>query len=242
MDPQQLLARLRTLTSSFSGGQLAMLATSFVLVVGIVAGSAWYLNAPTYALLFSDMDPETAGQIVTRLKTLKVQYQLDAGGRAVRVPADRVDELRLELTAQGMPESGRVGFEIFDRTAFGATQFLEQVNYRRALEGEIARTIATIAEVANARVHIAMGKDSLFGEPRPAKASVVLKLRGSRPPSAATINGITNLVAASVASLRPEAVVILDSYGRPLARPQDGEHDPMGTAQMERQQRLEREL
>src|ERR687893_499183 len=91
-----------------------------------------------------------------------------------------VDELRLELTAQGMPASGRIGFEIFDRTSFGATDFVEQVNYRRALEGEIARTINTISEVAGARVHIAMGKDSLFGEKRPAKASVVLKLKGAR--------------------------------------------------------------
>jgi flagellar M-ring protein FliF len=241
MDPQQLLARLRTLTSSFTGGQLAMLATSFVLVVGVVAGSAWYLNAPTYTLLFSDMDPEAAGEIVTRLKNLKVQYQLDEGGRAIRVPADRVDELRLELTAQGMPESGRVGFEIFDRTAFGATQFLEQVNYRRALEGEIARTIATIAEVANARVHIAMGKETLFGEPRPAKASVILKLRHSRSLPESTIAGISNLVAASVEGLRPEAVVILDSFGRPLARPRDS-HDVMAAQHVERQQRIEQEM
>lgn len=241
MDPQQLLARLRTLTSSFTGGQLAMLATSFVLVVGVVAGSALYLNAPTYTLLFSDMDPETAGQIVTRLKNLKVQYQLDEGGRAIRVPADRVDELRLELTAQGMPESGRVGFEIFDRTAFGATQFLEQVNYRRALEGEIARTIATIGEVANARVHIAMGKETLFGEPRPAKASVILKLRHSRSLPESTISGISNLVAASVEGLRPEAVVILDTSGRPLARPRDT-NDVMAAQHVERQQRIEQEM
>src|SRR5215211_6387358 len=133
------------------------------MVVAIVAGSAWWLNTPSYVLLFSDMDAEAAGQIVTRLKNLKVQYQLDEGGRAIRVPANRVDELRLELTSQGLPASGRIGFEIFDRTQFGATQFLEQVNYRRALEGEIARTIATLTEVSSARVHIAMAKDSLFG-------------------------------------------------------------------------------
>ena len=241
MDPQQLLSRLRTLTSSFSAGQLAMLVGSFVLVVGIVVGSAWWLNAPNYVLLFSDMDAESAGQIVTRLKTLKVQYQLDEGGRAIRVPADRVDELRLELTSQGMPQSGRVGFEIFDRTAFGATQFLEQVNYRRALEGEIARTIATISEVANARVHIAMGKETLFGEPRPAKASVVLKLRGQRTMSDSTIAGISNLVASSVEGLRPEAVVILDSFGRPLARPRDSE-DILAAQHVERQQRIEQEM
>jgi flagellar M-ring protein FliF len=242
LDPQQLLSRLRTLTSAFTTSQIVTLAGTFVLVVGIIAGSAWWLNAPTYALLFSDMDAESAGQIVTELKTRKVPYQLDAGGRAVRVPEDRVDELRIELaSSSSLPQSGRIGFEIFDRTQFGATQFLEQVNYRRALEGEIARTIATISEVSNARVHIAMGKDTLFGDPRPAKASVVLKLRGSRQPSAATINGISNLVASSVEGLSPDAVVILDSFGRPLLRPEGGD-DPLGTARMERQKRLETEM
>ena len=242
MDAQQIFARLRALASSFSAAQLVSLVLAFLLVVGIVTGSAWWMNKPTYALLFADMDPETAGQTVTRLKTMNVQYQLDEGGRGIRVPADRVDELRLELTAQGMPQSGRVGFEIFDRTACGATEFLEQVNYRRALEGEIARTISTITEVGSARVHIAMGKDALFGESRPAKASVVLKLRGQRTLPASTISGISNLVAASVEGLRPEAVVILDSYGRPLARPDGDENDPMGAAAMERQQRLEKEM
>jgi flagellar M-ring protein FliF len=109
-------------------------------------------------------------------------------------------------------------------------------------EGEIARTIATISEVSSARVHIAMGKDSLFGESRPAKASVVLKLKGQRTWSAATINGVSNLVAASVEGLRPDAVVILDSFGRPLARPNADADDPMGAAQLERQARLEREM
>lgn len=242
MDPQQIFARLKALTASFTGAQLASLAGAFVLVVGIVGGSAMWMNAPSYALLFSDMDPETAGDIVTRLKNQKIPYQLDEGGRAVRVPAGRVDELRLELTSQGMPASGRVGFEIFDRTAFGATEFLEQVNYRRALEGEIARTIATLAEVSNARVHIAMGKETLFGEPRPAKASVVLKLKGQRTLPASTINGIGNLVAASIDGLRPEAVVILDSFGRPLARPSADADDPSAAAQTERQQRVEKEM
>src|SRR5215216_5903992 len=204
MDPQQILSRLKTLTSSFTPGQLMSLLCAFIAVVGIVAGSAWWANKPTYALLFADMDPETAGDVVTRLKTQKVQYQLDEGGRAVRVPANRVDELRLELTSQGLPMSGRIGFEIFDRTAFGATEFLEQVNYRRALEGEIARTIGTLSEVSSARVHIAMGKDTLFGEPRPAKASVVLKLRGQRSLPAATVSGISNLIAASVEGLGPD--------------------------------------
>ena len=241
MDLQALQARLRALGANFTTAQLVSLAVSFVLVVGIIGGSAFWLNQPNYALLFADMDQESAGQVVSRLKSLKVPYLLDEGGRAIRVQASRVDELRLELTAQGLPSSGRVGFEIFDRTSFGATEFLEQVNYRRALEGEIARTIGTIAEVASARVHIAMGKDTLFGDKRPAKASVVLKLRDRRGLSPATVIGISNLVAASVEGLRPESVVILDSAGRPLARPET-EKDALGAVQLERQQKLEADM
>jgi flagellar M-ring protein FliF len=242
MDFSQLLGRLKTLTANFTTTQLVTLGVTFVLVVGIVGGSAFWLNAPTYTLLFADIDPDSAGQVIEKLKALKVKYQVDPGGRTIRVQSERIDELRLQLTSEGLPASGRIGFEIFDRTAFGATEFLEHVNYRRALEGEIGRTIATLAEVSNARVHISMAKDTLFGEPRPAKASVVLKLRGQRPLSNGTVNGITNLVAASVEGLRPDAVVILDNFGRPLARPQADGDDPLGAAQLERQQRMERDM
>ena len=236
------LERLKGITANFTTTQLATIAGAFVLVVAIVAGSAWWLNTPDYALLFSDMDAESAAQVVSRLKSMKVRYQIDPGGGAIRVPANQVDELRMEFSSQGMPTSGRIGFEIFDRTAFGATEFLEKVNYRRALEGEIARTIATLSEVSSARVHIAMGKDSLFGEARPAKASVVLKLRGQRQLSSSSIAGISNMVAASVEGLKAESVVILDSFGRPLARPQEDSEDPLGASQLDRQQRLERDL
>ena len=236
------LERLKGITANFTTTQLATIAGAFVLVVAIVAGSAWWLNTPDYALLFSDMDAESAAQVVSRLKSMKVRYQIDPGGGAIRVPANQVDELRMEFSSQGMPTSGRIGFEIFDRTAFGATEFLEKVNYRRALEGEIARTIATLSEVSSARVHIAMGKDSLFGEARPAKASVVLKLRGQRQLSSSSIAGISNMVAASVEGLKAESVVILDSFGRPLARPQEDTEDPLGASQLDRQQRLERDL
>lgn len=239
---EALLEQLKSFTSKFTLTQLIALVATFVLVVGLVAGSAWWLNKGDYVLLFDDMDADSAGQVVTRLKSMKVPYQLDAGGRAIRVRSESVDELRIDLSSQGMPQSGRIGFEIFDRTAFGATEFLEKVNYRRALEGEIARTISTISEVSSARVHIAMGKDSLFGESRPAKASVVLKLRGQRPLASSSIAGISNLVAASVEGLRPESVVIVDSFGRPLARPTEDDNDPMGAAQLERQQRLERDM
>jgi len=243
VDFSQLFSRLKTLGGALSTAQRVSLAAAFLIVVGIMGASTYWMQHPTYALLFADLDPESANDVVARLKAAKVDYQLDQGGRSVRVPASKIDELRLEFASGGLPASGRIGFEIFDRTAFGATEFLEQVNYRRALEGEIARTIATLGEVSSARVHIAMSRTSLFAsKEQPAKASVVLKLRGNRPPATATVQGIANLVASSVEGLRPEAVVILDSFGRPLARPQGSEDEPTGGAQMERQQKIEHDL
>jgi flagellar M-ring protein FliF len=242
MDPQLLFSRLKALLSSLHAGQLASLVAAFVLVVGIVVGSAWWVNTPTYAVLYTDMEPDAAGAMVTKLKAMKVRYEVDEGGGAIRVPAELVDELRLEFASDGVPLSGRPGFEIFDRTQFGATEFQEQVNLRRALEGELARTISTLSAVSSARVHISLGKQSLFGEPTPAKASVMLKLRGGRELPPSTIAGIANLVAASVDALRPESVVIVDSAGHPLARPSGDDDLPGSAAQVERQQRLEREM
>lgn len=242
MNPDQLFAQLKKVTGELSRTQLITMALVFVGVVGLVVGSAYYLNTPSYVLLYSDMDAEAASDIVTRLKNDKIPYQLDAGGRAVRVPAERVDELRLDLASQGLPSSGRIGFEIFDRTQFGATEFLEHVNYRRALEGELARTIATIGQVQTARVHIAMAKESLFTTgSEPAKASVVLKLKNNKPLSPGTITGIAGLVSASVESLRPESVVIVDTFGRRLSGAGEDADENNGL-QLERQRRMEREL
>ena len=240
MDLAQLLARLRATSASFSPRQLAVLGLAFLAVVGAVIGGA-YWSTPNYRLLFADMDPSAASEVVDRLKAQKITYRIDDGGRAIRVPEDRVDELRLAMSAQGLPSSGRIGFEIFDRTAFGATEFLEHVNYRRALEGEIARTIATIGEVSGARVHIAMAKESLFAtREEAAKASVILKLKGRGTLPAGTIAGVASLVASSVEGLRPESVVILDNFGRPLTRP--AESDDVSGFGVERQQRVEHEL
>jgi flagellar M-ring protein FliF len=243
VDLEQLSAHFKRLASTLTPKQIITLALAFVGVVGVVVGSAYYVNVPTYSLLFSDMDAESAASVVAKLKNDKVPYVLDEGGRTIRVASARVDELRLAFSSQSMPSSGRIGFEIFDRTAFGTTEFLEHVNYRRALEGELARTIGTIAEVASARVHIAMAKDSLFSsEAQAAKASVVLKLRSNRPPAAATVNGIAGLLAASVESLRPEAVVIVDTYGRSLSKTVDENEEAGGAPPVERQHRIEREL
>jgi flagellar M-ring protein FliF len=240
MDPEQLAAKLRSLTSAFTTGQLFTLAITFFLVIGVVIGSAVWLQKPTFRLLQSDLDPEAMGQVVARLKTLKVAYELDEGGRGIRVPASRIDELRLEFATNGI-EAGAPGWNLFDQTRLGLTEVGERVNIRRALEGEMARTIAGFSEVASARVHIAMGKEQLFGDSRPPTASVVIKLRSGRSLPSSAVNGITTLVAGGVDGLKPESVVVLDNFGRPLTRPKADENDPGGAASFERQQRLERD-
>jgi flagellar M-ring protein FliF len=242
MNIEQFFARLKAGAEALSGKQLASLSLAFLAVVGLTIGSAYWLNTPNYGVLFSDMDSESASSVIAKLKEQKVLYEIDDGGKTIRVPTTRVDELRLELAGQGMPGSGHVGFEIFDKTAFGVTDFLEHVNYRRALEGELARTISTISEVAGARVHIAMPQPSLFsGRDQPTKASVILKLRNKSQLPPQTVAAITGLVSASVESLKPEAVVIIDNFGRPLSKTEDPD-DASSAVGIERQQRIEREL
>ena len=243
MNIDQLFSHLKKLGSTLSTKQIVGLVSVFVAVVGVVVGSAYWISAPQYTLLVADMDAETANSIVTKLKADKVPYELADGGRSVRVPIERADELRMQFASGGLPSGGRIGFEIFDRTAFGTTEFLEHVNYRRALEGELARTIGSLSEVASARVHIAMAKDSLFvQEEQPAKASVVLKLKANRPLSAATVRGIAGLVSSSVESLRPESVVIIDDAGRQLNKQVETAEAGVSGLQLDRQQQIERDL
>ena len=241
---QAVVEKGKVVRASLSTGQLVSLVAVFVGVIALVIGSTWYLNRTEYRVLFSDLNGEEAARVVERLQADNVQYQLQDGGRTVLVPTNSTDNLRLQFAGEGMPTSGRIGFEIFDKVAFGQTEFLEHVNYRRALEGELARTISTLSEVQAARVHIAMQKESLFGaKEQPAKASVTLTLKGTRalPPQAAA--SITNLVAASVEGLRPEQVVIIDSTGRSLARGAMGQDDgAMAGVDVERQQKYERDM
>src|SRR5262245_29304575 len=119
MNPELLFKRIGAAANALSAKQLLTLGVAFVAVVSLTIGSAYWLNTPDYSVLFSDMDADSASSVVTKLKDQKIAYVLDDGGKTVRVPRNRVDELRLELASQGMPGSGHIGFELFDRTAFG---------------------------------------------------------------------------------------------------------------------------
>lgn len=239
MNPDQLYQHLKKLASTLTGGQVVGLLAVFVAVVGVVAGSAYWLSIPQFTLLVSDMDAETSSSVVSTLQNSGVRYELADGGRTIRVPQERVDELRLQLASTGLPSRGRIGFEIFDRTTLGTTEFTEHVNYGRALEGELARTIETLSEVAGARVHITQARKTLFlDKEEPAKASVVLRLRANRPLEPAAARSIASLVAGSVEALKPDAVMILDTSGRSLTKP---ERDAdAGGVHLDKQQQVER--
>jgi flagellar M-ring protein FliF len=195
--------------------------------------------------LFTNLSPEDSGALVARLRTTNVPYTVRDDG-AILVPSARVAELRLEMASAGLPRTGRLGFELFDKTNFGATDFTEQINYRRAVEGELERSFMAIAEVEKARVHVTFAKDSVFVESRqPAKASVMIKLRPGGKLSTQHIQGITHLAASAVEGLQPENVSVLDMNGALLNRPRhslDEAGDGGSDARLEYRQSVERDM
>ena len=205
-----------------------------IAIVAVLAASGLYAfvryqREADFKPLFSGLAPEDAAGIVQKLKESGVDYRLAEGGGAVAgtvlVPSSRLAELRLGMAAAGLPKTGRMGFELFDKTNLGATEFTEQVNYRRALEGELERSIMSLAEVEQARVHLTFPKDSVFlDEQKPAKASVLVKIRPGAHLAPANVLGINHLVASAVEGLAPDAVSVLDMNGNLLSRPK-----PAGT-------------
>jgi flagellar M-ring protein FliF len=170
--------------------------------------------------LFTGLSPEDAAGIVQKLKESGADYRLPENGGSVLVPSARLAELRLTMASIGLPKSGRIGFELFDKVNLGATEFTEHVNYRRALEGELERTVMTLAEVEQARVHLTFPKESVFLEAQqPAKASVLVKIRTGARLAPQNVIAITHLVASAVEGLSPDAVSLLDMNGNLLSRP-----------------------
>lgn len=195
--------------------------------------------------LFTNLSAEDSGALVARLRASNVPYSVRDDG-AILVPSARVAELRLEMASAGLPRTGRIGFELFDKTNFGATDFTEQINYRRAVEGELERSFMAIGEVEKARVHVTFAKDSVFLENRqPAKASVMIKLRPGARLSPQNVQGITHLAASAVEGLQPENVSVLDMNGALLSRPRHSLDDAgagSSDARLEYRQSVERDL
>ncbi|MEM9696439.1 MAG: flagellar basal-body MS-ring/collar protein FliF, partial [Myxococcota bacterium] len=160
------------------------------------------------SVLFSQLDREDAAAIVDKLKAQEVPFSLEGDGTTIRVPTDRVHELRLSLAAEGLPHGGQVGFESFENMRLGATEFEQHVTYRRAMEGELARTRTTVRTVKNARVHLVLPRKSVFAQKRePASASVILSLKGKL--TEGEVNGIVHLVATAVPELTTDRVALV---------------------------------
>ncbi|GAB1579016.1 flagellar basal-body MS-ring/collar protein FliF [Bordetella petrii] len=189
-------------------------------LVAVIAVLALWSREPDYKVLFSNLDDRDGGAIVTALGQMNVPYRFSSDGRALLVPAERVYDTRMQLASQGLPRGGSVGFELLDNSRFGASQFAEQVNYQRGLEGELARSIEAMNTVQSARVHLALPRQSLFVRNRQAPtASVLLHLYPGRSLSHAQVAAVAWLVASSVPDLTAENISIVDQNGRLLSAP-----------------------
>jgi len=206
---------------------LAMLSTSqrwTILVATVLISAGLYSlvhweKESAFRPLYTTLAPEDASIVIQKLKEGSTEYRLSNNGTTVSVPEDKVAELRLELAAAGVPKSGRIGFEIFDKTNFGMTDFAEHINYRRAVEGELERSVMALGEVEQARVHITFPKESVFSEAQqPAKASVLIKIRAGASLPETAIPAITHLISSAVEGLAPESVSVLDMRGNLLNR------------------------
>lgn len=208
---------LRMLASLPLGGRTGILVAAFATLLALAA-IVWYGTRPSYKTLFSGLPEEEAGRVVEQLTKSNVPYELAANGTTIRVPADKVYSLRLEMATQGMPKKvAGVGFEIFDQTSLvGMTDFMQRTNYQRALQGELARSIESIAAVQKARVHLVMPKRSLFvSEEKEASASVMVELSRSLTPD--QVDGIVHMVASAVEGMDETNVTIVDHKGAMIA-------------------------
>lgn len=201
-----------------SGPSLRIIALVMALVLTLLIG--WYVLVlrQNYALLYSDLRPREAAAVVEALEKQGVPYRLGEGGAEIRVPASRLDEARLDLASSDAPLGGLDGFELFNESDMGLTDFAQKIRYQRALQGELARTIMMMEGVADARVHISMPERTLFrGERRNAEAAVTLVMRTPEHETPARIEGVQRLVAASVPDLLISDVVVLNARGEVIS-------------------------
>ena len=222
---------------------LGIVVVALVSVVGLVSFVNWN-HTRDFRPLFTGMAPEDASAVVAKLKESGVEHRLGENGTSVLVPSAKVDEVRLELAGAGLPRTGRVGFELFDRNNLGITDFTEHVNYLRALEGELERSIKAIHVIDQARVHLTLPKDSVFVDNRePAKASVLVNVRPGGRLTPQNVQAISNLVASAVEGLMPDAVSILDMQGNLLNRPKKHlNDDEPSEAILDYKHRVEKDL
>lgn len=210
--------------------------------IAVIVALFLWMRSPDYRVLLSNLSAKDGGDIVSQLTQMNMPYQLADNGSAILVPADKVHELRLKLAQAGLPKGGSTGFELLDKEQFGISQFSEQVNYQRALEGELSRTIESLSPVQTARVHLAIPKPTLFvREQKSPTASVTVGLLPGRALDEGQISAIVHMVSGSVSGLTSSNVIIVDQTGRLLTN-NDNSQQSVSTSQMRLTQETEARL
>jgi flagellar M-ring protein FliF len=211
-----------------------IIGVAILLMAGILGWSYWYGSKPDMVPLFTNMETKDAGEVAAKLKESKIQYEVQESkqGTTILVPSKNVHNARLELATQGLPR-GQKGFEIFDDSKLGVTEFQNKINYLQALQGELTRTIEQIDGVEKVRVHIVLPEDSLYKKnEKPATASIMLRLKPEKQLSKKEIKGIVNLTAHSIQGLTPENITIVDETGKILNDPDEDEDKGLGNKTM----------
>lgn len=221
--------------------QLVGLIGGIAALFALIAGVWMWGKTPDYRVLYSNLSDRDGGAIIESLQQMNIPYKFAEGGGALLVASNQVHEARLKLASQGLPKGGNVGFELMENQKFGITQFAEQVNYQRALEGELARSVQSIGAVAAARVHLAIPKPSVFvKEQQKPSASVVLSLQGGRMLDSAQVSAIIHLISSSVPEMSAKNVTVVDQNGTLLSASHDGANgDGMDANQLKYVQQVE---
>ncbi|MDY0419703.1 flagellar basal-body MS-ring/collar protein FliF [Enterobacter sp. 170198] len=211
--------RIKSMLSSLRGSPKLLLVICGAAALSVIIALMFWAKEPDYRVLFSNISDEEGGAIVAQLSQLNVPYRIDTPGGAIMVPGSQVHEVRMKLAQQGLPKGGSVGFELLDQEKFGVSQFTEQVNYQRALEGELARTIENLGPIQSARVHLATPKPSMFvREQKKPTASVTVNLLQGRTLDDSQVVAITHLISSAVTGLAAESVTIVDQRGNLLTQ------------------------
>lgn len=239
---QAYLEQMKAIFSGLSRTQKILYTGATLLLAGSLAYILYFTSRAEYVPLFTGLSQSDMGEVANSLKAKKISYQLSSN--TIEVPKEQLYETRLALAAEGIPKGSGIGFEIFDQQKLGSTEFVQKVNYQRALQGELARTINEMNEVMESRVHLVLPEESLFQEDRkPPSAAVVLKLRPGSKLGDKQIQGIVHLVASTVRGLDEDKVSIMSTDGQVLYRKNAGEQGvQMTNLQLERKNRMEEDL
>ena len=246
MASQRMTRIIESMTALWQGLDTrarVMIIAAAVLCIGGIVALVNTRSGDGYVVLYTDLDPHDAGEITEKLKTERVPYRLTGGGKTIEVPTGRVYEVRIALARDGLPNSGLVGFEIFDRSNLPGTEFNNRVNFQRALQGELARTISAMDEVAAARVHLVLPEESIFTERTRPSASVVIEPRRGVTLKPEMTAAVARIVASAVEGLELGDVTVADNLGRVLRSPEsDGMLSGLTSQQMEIRQQYEETL